>query len=145
MTDGASVRSARRVSLVTGVGAGLLLVLLALAGADHPPPAGFLWVVLLGAVTAATVRLALPRALTRWESTGAQPILTTTALLGAASGALVVGLAGLLPSAEPSIEVTSVARVLGIAAGAASGAVGALVVVATGRLFHRQTRGSGHR
>jgi hypothetical protein len=50
-------------------------------------------VVLLGALTAATARLALPRVLTRRESTGNQLTLIMAALLGAVSGALVVSLA----------------------------------------------------
>lgn len=101
---------ARRIGLATGFFLVWLGVLY--AGADHPPPAGFIWVILLDLIAATLVYVRVPT-YRDWARTR-MPFRVLRALRdGAGVGLIFATLALLVPgSGEPGIHPTFGDRVL---------------------------------
>lgn len=98
------------------------------AGADHPPPPGFLIVVLIDVVAAVAVYRRVP-VYAAWARARRPGRWLRALLEGVAAGLLVAGLAWVLPfGSEPSIQRTAPAALIWFAALAAIGAVNALLI-----------------
>ncbi len=98
------------------------------AGADHPPPPGFLALVLVDLAAAFVVYRRI-FVYGTWSRTRRPQRWLRAALDGILAGLLIAGLAWLLPfGGEPSIQRPVTAVVLWFGALAAVGAVNALVI-----------------
>ena len=99
-----------RISLATGFFVFWLGVLY--AGADHPPPTGFLWAILLDLLAAALVYIRVPTYL-NWARSRT-PLRVLRALRdGAGVGLIFAAVALLLPgTGQPGIHPTVVDRIL---------------------------------
>jgi len=125
---------------VLGSATFLALVALALAGADRPPPPGFVLVVAGAAVCATLVWRLIPRALARWDSSGAWSALVWVGGVGALVGAVTAGILLLLSPGEPSIRPIPVIAVMTwFAVLIVGGAVGALFLLTVARVLDRST------
>lgn len=115
----------QRIGLATGFFVFWLGVLY--AGADHPPPAGFLWAILLDLLAAALVYLRAPT-YGDWARSR-RPLRVLRALRdGAGVGLIFATLALLLPGAgEPGIHPTFRDRILWFIALAVVGSANAWV------------------
>jgi hypothetical protein len=90
----ADVRERRaRLDSRFGWGGGILLVLVAVAGADHPPPPGFLWIVLFAGVVVWAVRRGLPSVLGEWDARGGASALMIAGGTGLGLGVVAWGAA----------------------------------------------------
>ena len=126
-----------RIGWLLGLLAGVLVVGVALAGADRPPPPGFVWVVVLAVALTATARVTLPHALRQWDRRGPTVALTGSALTGAAAGAALAELAGAVSGGEPSVDVDLSARLVGASVAAALGGAAAVLLVVLAHQWDR--------
>lgn len=133
--------SDRRISLAMALGTfGFWLVVL-YAGADHPPPAGFIWYVLLDAIAAWLVYLRAPTYI-RW-ALARKPLRKLRASRdGASVGLLFATIALLLPGTgepdvHPSLSDRAIWYAVLAAIGAASAAVTYLLSAAVYKRFHK--------
>ena len=100
------------------------------AGADHPPPPGFLIVVLIDLVAALVVYRRVP-VYAAWARTRRPRRWLRALLEGAAAGLIVAGFALLLPiGGEPSVQRSAPAMLIWFAALAAIGAANAVLIYA---------------
>jgi hypothetical protein len=112
-------------------------VLVMAAGADRPPPPGFLLVIGYGLLLAFAVWRALPRLLAFWDARGAGRAMLRAGLAGFAAGLLLWGLTAAISSGEPSIEVDPASRLIGAGVVGVLGALGSVLLAAAGRLLDR--------
>jgi hypothetical protein len=140
VTHGEAARSdgRRRLAARLGWASGALFVLVMAAGADRPPPPGFLVIVGYGALLGVAVRGALPLLLDLWDARGAGPAIARAAVGGFLAGLALVGVTTVLSTGEPSIAVGPVARLIGFAVVGVVGALGAVAIAVTGRLLDRR-------
>jgi uncharacterized membrane protein YccC len=126
MTERRACRPQRRdwaIAILTGVA----IVVLALLGADKPPPIGFLAVVAAAVGLSVAIAMSLPRwrrvSGSRWRRTG------RAASEGAATGVALWLIAVLLPfSGEPTISMTVIDHLIGAAVAASLGGLGAALL-----------------
>lgn len=134
MTSAARGRVARWYGGAVGVG----FVLAMAAGADFPPPPGFIVVVMLGVALGAAVGRFLPGLLERWDRAGAGSALGRAAAIGLVASLAVWAGIWLLPGGgEPSVTVDTASLMVGFVMVGVAGMVGAVAVVAGGRLLDR--------
>jgi hypothetical protein len=131
-------RSSRRDALLIGTGTAVIMVGVALAGADRPPPPGFVWVVAFGVVWGVGVWLLLPRALVCWDERGATAALFAAAVCGGSVGVLAVSLAGAVSGGEPSVQVDTLWRALALASGAVLGGAAGVGLILLARWLDRR-------
>jgi hypothetical protein len=117
---------------------GVVFVLVMAAGADRPPPPGFLLFVGYGALIGALIGRVLPHLLELWDDRGAGAALARAALWGFAGGLVLMALTMVVSTGEPSIDVDAAARLIGFAVVGAVGAVGAAGLSATARVLDRR-------
>lgn len=131
-----------RRRLATGLGwaTGILFVLVMAAGADRPPPPGFLVLVGYGGLLGVLVSRALPHLLELWDTRGAGPVLARSALGGLLGGLALWALTGVVSTGEPSVDADVAARLIGFAVVGTMGALGATVLTATARMLDRRRR-----
>jgi hypothetical protein len=129
-----------RRRLATGLGwvTGVLFVLVMAAGADRPPPPGFLLVVAYGALLGVIVGRVLPHLLDVWDSRGTGPAIARSALWGFLGGLALLAVTMLVSTGEPSVDVDATARLVGFAVVGVVGALGAAGLTATARLLDRR-------
>lgn len=132
-----------RIAGLLGWAGGVLVVVIGLAGADRPPPPGFVWMLVAGVVLGVAVRVFAPRALVVWDSRGAAAVLWRAAVLGMAVGATVGALAAGFASGEPSVVVSPGARLIGVIVLAAAGAAGSVCLAAAARILDQRARVEG--
>ena len=140
MTHGEAARSdgRRRLAVRLGWASGALFVLVMAAGADRPPPPGFLVIVGYGALLGVAVWRALPLLLDLWDARGAGPAIVRAALAGFLAGLALVAVTTVLSTGEPSIAVSPAARLIGFTVVGVVGALGAAAIAVTGRLLDRR-------
>lgn len=110
---------------VIALGTGLGLILVALMGADRPPPPGFLAVVIGASILAPLIAFALPR----WRGPGARRQPWRPAAEGALVASALWIVAVLLPfSGEPTVSPSATDRLIGAGVAAALGSIGATVL-----------------
>jgi hypothetical protein len=136
--DAARSDGRRRLAARLGWASGALFVPVMAAGADRPPPPGFLLIVVYGALLGVVVWRALPLLLDLWDARGAGRALVRAALAGFLAGLALVGVTTVLSTGEPSIAVGPVARLIGFTVVGAVGALGAVALAVTGRLLDRR-------
>jgi hypothetical protein len=113
------------------------------AGADRPPPPGFLLVIGYGLLLALAVWRVLPRLLAFWDARGAGPATLRAGIAGFVAGLLLWGLTVVISSGEPSVEVDAASRLIGAAVVGVLGALGSVLLATVGRLLDRRhTRGA---
>jgi hypothetical protein len=117
---------------------GWLVILL--AGADFPPPAGFVWIVLLDAVAGGCVRYRIPHYL-HWQSTGRPGRMLRALGDGIAIGLVFALLIVLLPYGEPSVVPTVIDVVIWFMVLATVGAMSTVLVYACTAVFRRMHGG----
>lgn len=122
-------------SWTISLGFGLLFLLILLAGADKPPPQGFLWLVGLDAALVLVMRWRL-RA---WWSTAGETGVIRWFARGAAEGAL-TGLVIAVPfavlgSGEPTVEMTPSSYAVWFAVLVLVGVAAGLLLAAAGRIW----------
>jgi uncharacterized membrane protein len=131
----------RRLSAQVGLAAAVLFVLVMAAGADRPPPPGFVLVIAFGVLLGVVVWRALPLLLDLWDTRGAGPAICRAALAGFLAGLALWALTSVISTGEPSIDVDPAARLIGFTVVGVVGAFGASALTATGRLLdHRRRR-----
>jgi drug/metabolite transporter (DMT)-like permease len=116
-------RTRRGAAAGVGVAVAVVVTAVAFAGADKPPPRGFLWVVGGAVVMAAMSVVLIPAAMARWDAHGAARALGEAAVFGAGAGALVGVSVGVFASGEPSAPPSSASRALGLVVAVCVGAV----------------------
>jgi hypothetical protein len=111
------------------------------AGADHPPPPGFAWIVLMVTVAGLLVYVRVPSYI-RWHRNRKRLRLLLTLADGLAAGLAFAGLAMLFPGGgEPSVQPRIVDRAIWFAVLGAVGLVNAgLVYLASVLLTGRPGR-----
>jgi hypothetical protein len=115
---------------VIALGTGVLILLVALMGADHPPPPGFVAVVVGALALSLVIALALPR----WRVGSARHPWRRPAVEGALTGPAVWLLVVLLPfSGEPTVSPTIADHLIGVGLAATLGAVGATALARIAR------------
>ncbi len=94
----------KRISLIIALGFFFVWLAVLYAGADHPPPPGFLWIVLFDAIAAAVVYWRVP-AYMDWSAQGAKGRWPRVALDGIVAGLIFAALATALQpnGGEPSV------------------------------------------
>lgn len=134
MTPSASLP--RKMAVVLGAETFVVIVLLALAGSDLPPPVGFVVMIPVGLLLGVAVGAATVPLLRRIDREGAVRALLTSVLGGAAIGAgtgLVLLLAGLAMDTQVTLKAAPLALWFAVltAMGALSGgSLGLLLVLA---------------
>lgn len=128
----------RRLATRLGWAAGIGFVLVMAAGADRPPPPGFLLVVGFGALLGALIGRLLPDLLGLWDDRGAAPAIVRAALWGFSGGLALMALTTVVSSGEPSVDVDAAARLIGFTAVGAAGALGAVAATAIARILDRR-------
>lgn len=128
----------RRLATRLGWAAGIGFVLVMAAGADRPPPPGFLLVVGFGALVGALIGRLLPDLLGLWDDRGAAPAIVRAALWGFSGGLALMALTTVVSSGEPSVDVDAAARLIGFTAVGAAGALGAVAATAIARILDRR-------
>jgi hypothetical protein len=113
-------------------------VLVMAAGADRPPPPGFLVIVAYGGLLGVAVWRALPLLLDVWDARGAGPAIVHAAFGGFLAGLALVAVTTVLSTGEPSIAVGPAARLIGFTVVGVVGALGASALAVTGRLLDRR-------
>jgi hypothetical protein len=96
--------SERKIATANGLGFFFFWLLVLLAGADKPPPWGFLWVMLIVALCAALVAWRIPTYID-WSRTKKPMRLPRVAFEGIAAGSVVAIPFALQGSGEPSITM----------------------------------------
>lgn len=86
-----------RRAFAISAGTGLLLLLVLLAGADRPPPPGFLWLVGMVAVLVGAGTVVIPRWWERRQRVGRARMVVAAAAQGATVGLAVALVIALLP------------------------------------------------
>jgi hypothetical protein len=117
-----------------------LFLLLMAAGADHPPPPGFVLLVGVAVMVSLGVRRLVPPLLRLWDAGGAVPALARAAVVGFGCGAILGALAAAFQLATRSDRLGLVLTMLGIGISGAVTMIGAIAVAATGRLLDRHAR-----
>jgi hypothetical protein len=128
----------RRLSAQLGLTAAVLFVLVMAAGADLPPPPGFVLVIAYGVLLGVVVWRALPLMLDLWDARGVGPVIGRAALAGFLAGLALWALTSVISTGEPSIDVDGTARLIGFTVVGVVGALGATALTATGRLLDRR-------
>jgi hypothetical protein len=136
--DAAPGDGRRRLAARLGWASGAIFVLVMAAGADRPPPPGFLLIVGYGALLGIAVRRALPLLLDLWDTRGAGAAIVRAALGGFLAGLALAAVTTVLSTGEPSIAVGPAARLIGFMVVGAVGALGAVALAVTGRLLDRR-------
>ncbi len=136
--DAAPGDGRRRLAARLGWASGAIFVLVMAAGADRPPPPGFLLIVGYGALLGIAVRRALPLLLDLWDTRGAGAAIVRAALGGFLAGLALVAVTTVLSTGEPSIAVGPAARLIGFTVVGAVSALGAVALAVTGRLLDRR-------
>jgi len=129
-----------RVPLTLALGFFLFWLSVLLAGADHPPPAGFIWIMVLDLVAAGLVFWRVPFYL-HWQANHRAIRIPLAALDGVAIGtvfALVVVL--LWGGGESSVQPAVVNYVIWFLVLAAVGAFNSLSIYAISALLSRKSR-----
>ncbi len=127
--DPQSARPTRR-DWAIALGTGLGLILVALVGADRPPPPGFLAVVMGASILALLTAFALPR----WRGRGTHRQPWRPAAEGALVAVALWLIAVLLPfTGEPTVAPSATDRLIGAGVAAALGAIGASVLARISR------------
>ena len=130
----------RRLGAQLGSASSVLFVLAMAAGADRPPPPGFVLVIAYGVLLGVVVWRALPLLLDLWDARGAGPAIGRAALAGFLAGLALWALTSVISTGEPSIDVDPAARLIGFTVVGAVGALGATTLTWTGRLLDRRSR-----
>ena len=131
----------RRLSAQLGAAAAVGFVLVMAAGADRPPPPGFILVIAYGVLLAVVVWRGLPPLLNLWDARGGWPAIGRAALVGFLAGLALWALTAVISTGEPSIKVDAATRLIGFTVVGLVGALGATALAATGRLLdHRRRR-----
>lgn len=99
--------SARKIAAINAFVFFVLWLLILLAGADFPPPAGFIWIIVTVAVCAAVVYWRVPTYID-WRRTRRAGRYWRVVLDGAVAGLLVALPFALRGSGEPSVTVPPV-------------------------------------
>ena len=100
--------SVRKISLSLAIGFFLFWFTLLLAGADFPPPVGFVWIIVLDLVAAGLVYWRVPFYMA-WQKSRRGYRLLLVALDGVAIGVVFALFMVLLPGGgEPSVQRTTV-------------------------------------
>lgn len=99
--------SARKIAAINAFVFFVLWLLILLAGADFPPPAGFIWIIVTVAVCAAVVYWRVPTYID-WRRTRRAGRYWRVVLDGAVAGLLVALPFALRGSGEPSVTVQPV-------------------------------------
>ena len=94
--------SIRKISVYIAIGFFVFWLLVLLAGADKPPPRGFLWIVLAVVVCAAVVYWRIPTYI-RWQRTRRPSRYWRVVLDGCVAGLLVALPFALRGSGEPTV------------------------------------------
>ncbi len=136
--DAARSDGRRRLAARLGWASGALFVLVMAAGADRPPPPGFLVIVAYGALLGVAVWRGLPLLLDLWDTRGAGAAIVRAALAGFLAGLALVAVTTMLSTGEPSIAVGPAARLIGFTVVGVVGALGAAAIAVTGRFLDRR-------
>ena len=125
-----------RLALAVVFFVGWLVILL--AGADRPPPPGFVWVVLLNAVAAGIVYVR-SATYTNWIATQRRNRVLRVVLEGFGVGIVIAALVTVVnPSGEPSVAPPSwIGRIIWFVVLGLVGAVNALLVYWASSLIYR--------
>lgn len=121
-----------------GWGAGIGFVLVMAAGADRPPPPGFLLIVGYAVVLAALIGRLLPHLLELWDARGAAAAIVRAALWGFTGGLALMALTMVVSTGEPSVDVDAAARLTGFTVVGAVGALCATGLTAVARALDRR-------
>lgn len=135
-TRGRRRRLAARLGGLTGVA----FVLVMAAGADRPPPPGFLLIAGYGALLAVAIARTLPGLLDVWDTRGPGPALGRATLWGFLGGLALWAVTTVVSTGEPTAQVDATARLIGFAVVGMVGALGAGALLATARLLDRRHR-----
>ena len=100
----------RKVAWINAVGFFVFWLLVLLAGADKPPPVGFLWVVLVVALSAMVVYRRIPTYI-QWSQTQQRGRLLRVAMEGLLAGLVVATPFALFGGSEPSVPMQPIAYV----------------------------------
>lgn len=131
----------RQSRLIIAAGFFVVWIGILYAGADHPPPVGFLWLVLLCLLAAGVVYLRMPT-YANWSATRHRFRLIRVFLDGIVAG-LIFALIPLVfnGGGEPGIQPTWADRMIWFAVLAGVGAANAMIVYffssVSGRLDHK--------
>ena len=101
----------KKVAWINAVGFFVFWLLVLLAGADKPPPIGFLWIVLVVALSAVVVYRRIPTYL-QWYQTKEPRRLLRVALEGFLAGLVVATPFALLGGGESSTAMQPIAYVI---------------------------------
>lgn len=126
-------RLARRLGWAVGGG----FVLVMLAGADRPPPPGFVLVIGCGMLLGVTTARLLPAVLAVWDARGWSAAVGRAAAAGFA-GALLLALLLLVSPGEPSVAVGPTDWLIWCAVTGFLGVLGAVGTTAVARLLDRR-------
>jgi len=115
------------------------------AGADHPPPVGFLWVVLLDLVCAGFVYLRVPTYVA-WSAARSSGRWLRAFFDGLVAG-LVIALVTMVlnPNGEPSVQPTWIDRTIWLGVLATVGAANSMFLRFCSSLVNRRSRTYGSR
>ena len=113
------------------------------SGADHPPPIGFLWVVLLCLIAAILVYFRVPT-YASWSAARSRFRLVRVFIDGAAAG-LVFALVTIMfnSGGEPSIQTLWIDNVIWFIVLAVVGAANAMLIYFVGFMVNRFAKGNG--
>ena len=111
------------------------ILLILIAGADFPPPIGFLWVVGLLIVLVVAGAFVLPRWWAQGERLGFARAVGVAAVQGALVGAVTAALSIVVSPGEPSVERDWVAALIFIVVLAVPGACVCAAVLAASWFF----------
>jgi hypothetical protein len=112
--------SDRSIAAVCAAGLFVVAVAIGLAGADKPPPLGFLWLVGILAVLCAGVFVWLQRKLAA-RAAGVRVGLLRVAAAGLAAGVVAAVVLSVISHGEPSISVPVASRLLGLVVAGVAG------------------------
>lgn len=131
-------------ALVSAIGFFFCWLAVLYTGADHPPPRGFLWVVLLVFVCALVVHFRVPAYLA-WICTRRPGRHVHVAVEGLIAGLVVAMILLLLPGGgEPSVTPTTVDRLIWFAVLGTIGMANSVAVYGANALYARYAnRGRG--
>lgn len=118
-----------------GWGVGALILLVMVAGADHPPPPGFALLVVVAVLAGIAVARLVPPLLRLWDHAGAVRALARAALVGFAGGTVVWALASTVQLVTGANSGGVGVQVLGFLLGSGAATISAVAVAAGSRLL----------
>lgn len=132
------VLTEKRFALVIASGFFCVWLAILYAGADHPPPPGFVLLIVLDLAAAGGVYVRIPTYV-RWSRTRRSHRLLLAVMDGLAAGLLIALVTQLTPiGGEPSVEPGLMAYVIWYAVLGAVGAANAVFIYALSVLFSKR-------